>query len=118
MAVHISCPDNTGWCFVSTFTPGNPQPPTGWFTFSNEILQVKLDGSQVLRLAHHRSRPNPLNTYDYQPRVSTSRDGSRVVFTSNYNLHALLGYGALYADIYLMVLVPERKMVRAQTTSQ
>ena len=80
LAVHISAPDNSGFVYVETYAPSNPDPPSGWMAYTNELLQIKLDGSQVLRLAHHRSRPFEANTYNWQPKMSTSRDGSRVVY--------------------------------------
>ena len=105
LALHISGADNSGWFFVDTYAPSDPAPsPGSWVPYTNEILQVKLDGTQVRRLAHHRSRPNAFDTYNYEPRVSASRDGSRIVFTSNYGLQSILGYSSLYSDIYLIIL--------------
>ena len=109
LAVNISGPDNTGpdnsgFVYVDTYNPTNPTPPVGWAPYTNELLQVKLDGSQTLRLAHHRSRPNPNNAYNWEPRISTSRDGSRVVYNSNYDLQAIEGYPAEYSDVYLVAL--------------
>jgi hypothetical protein len=54
-------------------------------------------------LAHHRSRPFQTNTYNWQPKMSTSRDGSRVVYGSDYDLQAFAGYAAEYSDVYLIV---------------
>jgi len=103
LAVHISAPDGSGSVFVDTEAPSNPAPGgTGWTAYTGEILQVKLDGSGVTRLAHHRSRP--LSSYNWQPKLSTSRDGSRLLFASNYNLAASQGHTADYADTYLIVL--------------
>jgi hypothetical protein len=102
MALHVSAPDNSGWVFVENYVPSDPIPPTGWVAYTNEIIQVKLDGSEVRRLAHHRSRP--LNSYEYQPKTSVSRDGAKVVFTSNFNLQAILGYPSGYGDTYMMDL--------------
>ena len=104
LAVHISAPDNSGFAYVETYAPGNPTPPNGWVAYTNELLQVKLDGSQVLRMAHHRSRPFQSNTYNWQPKMSTSRDGSRVVYGSNYDLQTIDGYAAQYSDVYLIVV--------------
>ena len=73
LAVHISAPDGNGTVFVDTEAPGNPESgSSGWVAYTNEILQVKLDGSGVIRWAHHRSRP--LNSYNWQPKLSVSRD--------------------------------------------
>ena len=104
LAVHISAPDNSGFVYVETYAPSNPTPSSGWVAYTNELLQIKLDGSQVLRLAHHRSRPFPTNTYNWQPKMSTSRDGSRVVYNSDYDLQAIDGYAAEYSDVYLIVV--------------
>ena len=106
LAGNISGPDNSGFVYVDTYNPSNPTPPGGWAPYTNELLQVKLDGSQALRLAHHRSRPNPNNTYNWEPRISTSRDGSRVVYNSNYDLQAIDGYAGEYSDAYLIVVGP------------
>jgi hypothetical protein len=104
LAVHISAPDNSGFVYVETYAPSNPNPPAGWVAYTNELLQIKLDGSQVLRVAHHRSRPNPTNTYNWQPKMSTSRDGSRVVYSSDYDLPGIDGYAAQYSDVYLIIV--------------
>jgi hypothetical protein len=104
LAVHISAPDAAGFVYVETYAPANPTPSSGWVPYTNELLQIKLDGSQVLRLAHHRSRPYQSNTYNWQPKISTSRDGSRVVYSSDYDLQLLNGYATDYCDAYLIVL--------------
>jgi hypothetical protein len=96
LAVHVSAPDGDGWAFVSTHAVSDPLPQAGWTTYTNEILQVRLDGSEVRRLAHHRSRP--FNDYGWTPRVSVSRDGSRLVFSSNYGLPEIAGYPSWYTD--------------------
>src|SRR5262249_37650821 len=100
MGVHVSAPDDSGWVFIENYVPSDPIPPTGWLTYTNEILQVKLDGSEIRRLAHHRSRP--LNSYEYQPKTSASRDGTKIVFGSNYGLQKILGYPSLYGDAYMI----------------
>jgi hypothetical protein len=100
LAVHITAPDGNGWAFVETYAPGNPFfASPDWVPYTNEILQVKLDGTETRRLFHHRSRP--LNSYAYQPRATVSRDGSALAFTSNYNMPKLLGYPSEYTDAYL-----------------
>jgi len=101
LAVHISAPDGNGWVFVETYAPGDPAPSApGWAPHTNEILQVKLDGTETRRLLHHRSRP--VNSYGYQPRTTVSRDGSAFAFTSNYDLAAILGRSVDYTDAYLV----------------
>jgi hypothetical protein len=103
LAVHITAPDVNGWAFVETYAPSNPFfASADWGPYTNEILQVKLDGSEVRRLLHHRSRP--LNSYAYQPKATVSRDGTRLAFTSNYNLPALMNYPNAYTDAYLAMV--------------
>jgi O-antigen/teichoic acid export membrane protein len=102
LAVHVSAPDGNGWAVVSTYAPGDPSPVQGWTGFTNEIFEVKLDGSAVRRLAQHRSRP--FNAYTWTPRAAVSRDGSRVVYSSNYGLPAFLGHPLEYSDVYLVDL--------------
>ena len=100
LAIHVSGADNSGYVFVETYAPSNPTPgASNWVRYTNEILQIKLDGSEVRRLAHHRSRP--FDSYNWMPRVSVSRDGGRLIYNSNYNLQSTLGYASDYADVYL-----------------
>ena len=105
LAVHITAADGDGWAIVETYAPSDPFPQSAaWATYSNEIVRVSLDGSETRRLLHHRSRP--LNSYSYQPRATVSRDGSKLVFTSNFNLPSILGYPAEYSDVYLVAVTP------------
>jgi hypothetical protein len=102
-ALHVSGPDGNGWVFVSTYNPGDPNPASSaWPAYTNEILQVKLDGTEIRRLAHHRSRP--LNGYWYSPRASVSRDGRTLVFSSNFGLQQILGLPTEYSDVYMMTV--------------
>src|SRR5262245_41926834 len=100
MALHVTAPDNSGWFFAETYVPSDPIPPNGWLTYTDELVQVKLDGSEVRRLAHHRSRP--LNSYTYQPKTSSSRDGTKIAFGSNFGLQKILGYPTEYGDAYMI----------------
>ena len=103
LAVHISAPDGNGTVFVDTEAPANPAPGSaGWVAYTDEILQVKLDGSGVTRWAHHRSVP--VNGYNWEPKVSTSRDGTRLLYASNFDLSSISGNSTDYADTYLLVL--------------
>lgn len=99
LGFHVSAPDSGDSFFVSTYAPGGT-PPAGWRRYTDELLRVRLDGSDVGRLAHHRSRP--FNSYYYMPRATVSRDGSRLVYSSNYALPAVLGYPPYYSDVYLV----------------
>jgi hypothetical protein len=101
LAVHISGSEN-GWAVVSTYAPADPRPDGTWPPFTNEILRLRLDGSEITRLAHHRSRP--YNDYNYAPKAALSRDGSRVVYGSNFGLQETGGYPAEYSDAYMIEL--------------
>ena len=95
LAVHISCPDSGGFCFVETYAPDNPAAAQ-FAPYTNELLRVRLDGSQVQRLAHHRARPFDGAAYPGQPRISCSRDGSRFVYSSDFNESAVPNYNDVY----------------------
>jgi hypothetical protein len=101
LAVHISASDQ-GYAVVSTYAPSDPNPATFWPAYTNEIVRVKLDGSSIERLAHHRSRP--LNGYNYMSKASINRDATRIVFSSNFGLQAQLGYPTEYSDAYMITL--------------
>ena len=90
-AVHVSAPDQQGWVFVETYNVSSAASP--WYPYTNELLQVALDGSYVRRFAHHRSDSS---NYDGQPHISVSRDGSRFTFNSN-----MMGSTT---DVYLVTL--------------
>jgi hypothetical protein len=104
LAVHITAPDGNGYAFVETYAPSDPMPgSSGWAPYTNELLQVKLDGSGVsARLGHHRSQPR--ESYLYMPKMTVSRDGSRILYGSNFDLQKVDGYTTEYADAYMMVL--------------
>ena len=103
LAVHITAPDGNGSAFVDTEAPANPVPGTSaWVPYTNEILQVKLDGSGATRWAHHRSRP--LNSYIWQPKRTVSRDGTRLLYASDFDLQNIYGDSAEYSDTYLLAL--------------
>src|SRR5262249_6472501 len=79
LAVHVSCHNiGQGWCLVSTYS-GN-KPTGSWPPYSNELFQVKLDGSGTIRLAHSRSSNAD---YDRMPRGAVSPDGKYVLFDSD-----------------------------------
>jgi hypothetical protein len=110
LAMHISMADVGPWILVSTFAPGDPTPDDGWAPYTNEILQVSLDGAEVRRLAHHRSRP--LNDYNYQPRAAMSRDGTRILYSSNFSLQSLAGFGSEYSEVFVIGGEPARRRHR------
>lgn len=99
LSVHISAPDCAGYVFVDTEAPSNPDE-TAWKPYTNELLKVALDGSGTRRLAHHRSRKAG-GGYNWQPKVTCSRDGSRLLYASNM---AAKGECGDYADTYMIAL--------------
>jgi hypothetical protein len=102
LAVHITAPDGNGSAYVDTEAPANPQPGTSaWVPYTNELLQVKLDGSGATRWAHHRSFP--VNSYNWQPKLDISRDGTHLLYASNFNLQTLSGNPTEYGDTYMIV---------------
>jgi len=102
LAVHITAPDGNGYVFVDTEAPVNPESgSSGWKVYTNEIIQIKLDGTSITRLAHHRSRGD--GNYNWEPKIDVSRDGSRILYASNYDMQVIDGDSAQYADTYLLL---------------
>jgi len=109
---HISYRDSSqGWVAVSLFDQGScphyscfaPRDlasnwQSSWRHFYEEVILVKIDGSAVLRLAHHRSRS--AEYYWAQSRAAISRDGRYVVFDSNMDLENT-GLNN-YTDVYMI----------------
>jgi len=110
LAVHITAGDGNGWVFVETYDPTDvPASTPDWKVYTNEILQLRLDGSEVRRLFHHRSRQT--SDYAYQPRATVSRDGGKLVYSSTYDLQGTSGHAYGYTDAYLVAVptqVPPR----------
>lgn len=114
-STHISINNEGGhpWALVSN-TAGDPTPeppqslpgnwPDLWRKHYNELTLVRLDGTEVYRLAHHRSRR--FGWYWYTPRAALSRDGSLAVFDST---HAE-GAPSIpeYTDAYLLTVRTQR----------
>jgi uncharacterized protein (TIGR03437 family) len=105
LALHVSASDKTGWVYVDTYNPKDIDPvSSSWVRYTNELLALKLDGSEARRLVQHRSRP--FNSYNYQPHIAVSRDGTRFVYNSNFGLqsHDAAVYGPEYSDVYMVQL--------------
>lgn len=89
------------WSFISTEYGPDDWDGTGspWVAYAQEILAVNVLTFEVRRLAHHRSRhlSQPDTNYAHYPRVSSSWDGSAVMWASNYNTRSPVGYADLYA---------------------
>lgn len=84
-ALHVSCPDGTGFAFAETYDPTGKLP--------GQIFKVAFDGSGATPLADHRSIATE---YVSQPKASVSRDGSLVIFASNWG-QDVRGYVDAYA---------------------
>ncbi len=116
LAVHITAPDGDGYVFVDTEAPSNPESgSSGWKPYTNEILQIKLDGSSVIRLAHHRSRGD--GNYNWEPKIDVSRDGSRILYASNCDMQVIDGDTADYADTYLLMTGAPASLTAATPTT-
>jgi hypothetical protein len=103
LAAHVSASDQ-GWVVVSTYAPSDPSPAGAWPPYTNEILRLNLAGGQIERLAHHRSRPS--NDYNWEPKATVNRDGTRIVYASNFGLSLTEGYPKQYTDAYLIQFEP------------
>lgn len=73
-----------------------PFDPLGWTAYKQEIIAINVVTLEVRRLAHHRSRATDVSYYN-QPRVTSSWDGSVVMWGSNFNDSSPDGYADLYA---------------------
>lgn len=62
----------------------------GWLKYQGEIVAVNVLTFEWRRLCHHRSRSTAI--YDNEPRVSTSWDGSLILWASNFNDNDAVGY--------------------------
>jgi len=106
---HISYRNSPkGWVLLSTFDQGTCPDyscfvlPSSWQSlwplYGEELLLVKVDGSAIYRLAHHRSRS--AEGYAAQPHGVISRDGKYVLWDSN--LGTSRTGNANYTDVYLV----------------
>jgi hypothetical protein len=91
-----TCPD------YSCFYPQNliSSWQSRWGPYYEELVLVKVDGSQTYRLAYTWSRS--AENYWAVPRASISRDGRYLVFDSNFDI-SNTGF-AQYTDVYLIKL--------------
>jgi hypothetical protein len=126
MGTHVSINNAGGWALVSFYDERNPGtsndpatlplPPaspnweTMWRVYENELILIKLDGSVVRRLAHHRARTiipsippeqRPRCWYWSTPRAALSGDAKYVVFDSNYAQNTNV---CAYTDVYMIFL--------------
>lgn len=106
--VHISANGRNPWVLVSTTDnrTGTANPPAQlfpdwknrWMKNYNELILVRMDGSVIRSLAHHRSRS--MDNYWHTPRAAISRDGAYAVFDSNFGIQPIPNY----TDTYLVIL--------------
>lgn len=113
IGIHLAAPSQASpWVYVSTY---GSSPDAPWLPYTNEIVRFRADGGcPVERLAQHHSRKVLGNDYNYQARASVNRDGSKVLFNSNFGLRDIGATGGcfdsgpsvplLYSDTYLLLL--------------
>ncbi len=92
LAVHISCPTQAGFCFVSTEQNLNNVKECA---YRDRILKVGFDGT-VTDLCGH----GPTTSYTAQAKVTASRDGAYALFASNHDSGPHTDVN--YADTYLL----------------
>lgn len=88
-----------GWALVSAYNGGVEEDYT-WMDDSVFALELKA-GGRVVRLAHTHSLYDENQEHDYwaEPQVSTNRDLTRILFTSNWGRT-----GTDEVDLYMIVL--------------
>ncbi len=106
LAVHISCPTQSGFCFVSTEQAASSIVECA---HRNKILKVGFDGTVEDLCDHGPAAVNPDGTiaYNSEAKVTSSRDGSCALFASNTDpLQPLpdMSLNPDYADTYLLTL--------------
>src|SRR5437588_5369235 len=76
----VSCRDTArpGWCYVTYRWQSQPA------RFNGEIVAVKLDGSQSVERFGQTRTINGDAPYDDQPHAVPSRDGTRIIFASDW----------------------------------
>lgn len=83
-AAHITAPGAGGYALIATYNNGPGSNVS--YPLDNEIWKIYLDSTptkvHIERLAHHRSNSG---SYEGQPFVSISHDGSLIVWSSNWD---------------------------------
>jgi len=74
---------------------------TDWQLYGNELILLKLDGSEVRRLAFHRSN-RVSGAYWPDPKAALSRDGKYLIFSSTYDIQPITTNNPDYNDEYLI----------------
>jgi len=75
--------ERPGWAYVSD--QGHPSD-INRYEATREIFAIKLDASQTIeRFAKHNSNLNVSNSYRHQAHAVPNRDGTKVIFASNWD---------------------------------
>lgn len=79
---HISCRNTKrpGWCYYSDAEPSNQSESMAY----QEIVAIKLDGSQTVKRFAHEHHSNDMS-YGAYPMAVSNRDGSKVMWASEWN---------------------------------
>lgn len=98
LACHISAPKNSpGYVYVETYDVTNPNSTK---PFANAILRVSLDPAIMpVEITKHKS---DTFTEIGQPKASSSRDGSKILFSSNLGIRT----PAIYSEAFLLTTDP------------
>jgi hypothetical protein len=99
--IHLSAVSKapfSDWVFVATESSLDVfnGVVSGWYAYQQEIIAINVITLEKRRLAHHRSQ-DPFSSYYSAPRVSSSWDGSLVMWGSNFNTSSPAGYADIYA---------------------
>ena len=87
-SIHVSCRNQfarPGWCYISDMQ-NNPSAPIGY----EQIYALKLDGSHTVEVfgVDHGSNNTCSSCNEYAAKGVPNRDGSKVLFTSDWGLGA------------------------------
>lgn len=105
-AIHISA-SVKNYIFIDVYS-SDMTPPQEIYT--NEILRINTTSGSIDRLCHHRSMP--LDEYSYQPKVTCNREGTKIVYGSNFGSKPWINY----SDTYMIDLAYEDSKVLPGTT--
>lgn len=87
MAVNISCADKN-IALISTY---GTDP---YALYANKLITIDINTKYIKEICSHNSKP--LNKYNWQPRGSISRDGTKCLFNSNYGKNIRPEYSEVY----------------------
>lgn len=105
LAEHISCPIGRDFFFVDRYDPLNVIP--------GDIMKIWLDGKTEILCLHGSKAFPPENKYSYQPKVSTNREGTKLVYASNSGIGTPLNY----SDTFMLTMAETAKPAAPQPTT-